>query len=29
MIKTRMFYDIDKNYIFDIYIDLINEYPAI
>ena len=29
MTKTRRFDDIDKNYIFDILIDVINEYTAI
>jgi hypothetical protein len=29
MTKTRRFDDIDKNYIFDILIDVINEYTTI
>ena len=28
MTKTSLFDDIDKNYIFDIYIDVINEHTT-
>jgi hypothetical protein len=28
MIKARLFDDIDKNYIFDVLIDLVNEYST-